>query len=167
MLQITVMKRRLERQLHHRQIIVPQWRRNGLLVVLVLVVFLYASDDLVHPGQFVLGALGHAACKGDKRSVCDHNMGRNTEAAAEQHTDLVPQVIKQRRQPDCNRDDLPKAPGRVVDVVRGEPVQVQPEDVEAVDVQPEEDEMERRGADAQDRAGVGEERFRGCDAQLR
>ena len=76
MLQITVMKRRLERQLHHGQIIVPQGRRNGLVVVLViLVVFLYASDDLVHPGQFVLGALGHAACKGGERSVCDHDMG--------------------------------------------------------------------------------------------
>lgn len=49
---------------------------------------------------------------------------------------------------------------------RPEPIQVYAEDVYAVYVQPEEDEVEGHRSQTQDCAGVGEERFGGCNAQL-
>lgn len=135
---------------------------------MVAVVLLYALDDLVHLGQFVFGALGHAAWGGQGQFCFFHVRKRGKKRrGGTLRTYQVPEGIEQRGQPDGDRDDLSEAPGRVVDVVRGEPAQVHAEDVEAVDVQPEEDEVERRGAEAEDRAGVGEEGFRGWDAELR
>ena len=76
------------------------------------------------------------------------------------------QIITQRRRPHEDRDDLSKTPFRSIDLVHIEPFQVRAEDVEAIDVQPEEDEMESRRPNTQDGAGVGKERSGGRDAQL-
>ena len=93
--------------------------------------------------------------------------GEKQNRRASRHTYLVPQIISQRRRPDRDRDDLAKPPRRIVNVVGAEPIQVLAKEVEGIHIQPEEDEMEQRGADAQDGAGVAEEQFRrwGSDAE--